>query len=46
MVRMKTRAAGEKTKSLPDMVIRTKEMSADKMIMTKEMSTDMVMMKQ
>jgi hypothetical protein len=36
MVRMKTRAAGEKTKSLPDMVIRTKEMSTGKMVMMKE----------
>ena len=43
MVCMKTRA-GEKMKSLPDMVIMTKEMPTDKIIMTKEMPTDKIIM--
>ena len=48
MVVMKKRpTVGEKTKSLPDMlIIMTKEMPTNMMIMKKEMSADTIIMKE
>ena len=45
MLRVKTRACGEKTKSLPDKtIIVTKEMQAEKIIVTKEMPAEKIIM--